>query len=79
MEYGLKLTQVMLLWGADDVDGTVGCERIYHAAGATAPKGVTISELAGIIRGAGLKPIMRDALYRGFSEPDPVGEDAQEV
>ncbi len=79
VEYGLKLAQVMLLWGADDVDGTVVYERIYHAAGATAPKGVTISELAGIIRGAGLKPIMRDALYRDMREYEPVDEDAQEV
>jgi len=79
VEYGLKLAQVMLLWGADDMDGTVGHELIYHAAGASAPKGVTISELAGIIRDAGLKPIMRDALYRDMREFEPVDEDAQEV
>ena len=79
VEFGLKLAQVMLLWGADDMDGTVGCERIYHAAGASAPKGVTIGELAGIIRGAGMKPVMRDALYRDLREFEPVGEDAQEV
>ncbi len=79
VEYGLKLAQVMLFWGADDADGTVGRELIYHAAGAGAPKGVTIGELAGIIRGAGLKPIMRDALYRDMREYEPVGEDAQEV
>ena len=79
VEFGLKLAQVMLLWGADDMDGTVGRELIYHAAGASAPKGVTISELAGIIRGAGLKPVVRDALYRDMREYEPAGEDAQEV
>jgi aminodeoxyfutalosine synthase len=79
VEFGLKLAQVMLLWGADDVDGTVGRERIYHAAGAGAPQGVTIGELAAIIRGAGLKPMVRDALYRDISEYEPAGEDAQKV
>jgi len=62
--YGLQLAQVMLLSGADDLEGTVGEERIYHSAGATSPSGIPLARLAGIIRGAGLRPVLRDALYR---------------
>jgi 2-iminoacetate synthase ThiH len=40
---------------------------------------VTIGELAAIIWGAGLKPMVRDALYRDISEYEPAGEDAQKV
>lgn len=62
--FGLKLAQVMLYSGADDLDGTVGSERIFHAAGAQTPVGVTLDALAAIIKGAGLRPVLRDALYR---------------
>ncbi len=62
--FGLKLAQVMLYSGADDLDGTVGNERIFHAAGAKTPAGVTLDALAAIINGAGLRPVLRDALYR---------------
>jgi aminodeoxyfutalosine synthase len=71
--FGLKLAQVMLRWGADDLDGTVGNERIFHAAGAKTPAGVALSALAGIIKGAGLRAVVRDALYREltkYSEAD---------
>ncbi len=63
IEYGLKLAQVMLLWGADDLDGEVGEERIYHDAGASTPKGVELERLARLVRGAGLAPVLRDAKY----------------
>jgi len=63
IEYGLKLAQVMLLWGADDLDGEVGEERIYHDAGAATPKGVALKRLAQLVRGAGLEPVRRDAKY----------------
>jgi aminodeoxyfutalosine synthase len=71
--FGLKLAQVMLAWGADDLDGTVGHERIFHAAGVTSPSGVALSSLTGIIKAAGLRPVVRDALYRELALHEEAG------
>ena len=60
---GLKIAQLALLFGADDVDGTVVEERITHAAGAETAQGLTKSELMDIIRQAGMLPVQRDTLY----------------
>jgi len=63
VEFGLSLAQVMLSWGADDLDGTIIEEHIYHDAGAKTPQGVTISYLVRLIEEAGFKAVLRDALY----------------
>jgi len=64
---GLKLAQVALSFGADDVDGTVTEERITHAAGAETPEAHTERELVRVIEEAGFEPVRRDTLYRSVA------------
>ena len=59
-----RIAQVALRFGADDVDGTVVEERIYHDAGATTAQSLRRSELLRLIREAGREPFERDTLYR---------------
>jgi len=61
---GEKIAQVALSYGADDLDGTVVHELIYHDAGATTPQGLTVAQLERMIREAGRIPVERDTLYR---------------
>ncbi|RJP69128.1 MAG: aminofutalosine synthase MqnE [Candidatus Abyssobacteria bacterium SURF_17] len=61
---GIKLAQVSLWFGVDDIDGTVVEERITHAAGAETPQGLTVEELKRLIVEAGRVPVERDTLYR---------------
>jgi aminodeoxyfutalosine synthase len=58
-----KIAQIALRFGADDLDGTVIEEKIYHDAGATTPQGMRRSELERLIREAGRVPMERDTLY----------------
>ncbi|MGC8893992.1 MAG: radical SAM protein [candidate division WOR-3 bacterium] len=60
---GPKLTAVALASGADDLDGTVGLERVAHSAGARSPVGLAENEVREIIRWAGGIPVKRDGLY----------------
>jgi len=60
---GPKIAQIALRFGADDIDGTVVEEKIYHDAGATTPQGMRRSELERLIREAGREPVERDTLY----------------
>ena len=60
---GLKPAQLALSFGADDLDGTVTWERIYHMAGATTPEGLSEERLREVIREAGRVPVRRDAFY----------------
>jgi len=59
-----KMAQITLRFGADDIDGTVIEEKIYHDAGATTPQGLRRDQLIRLIREAGREPIERDTLYR---------------
>ncbi len=59
----VPVAQVALVYGADDVDGTVVEEHIYHDAGATTPQEVKRAELVQWIRDAGRVPVERDTLY----------------
>jgi aminodeoxyfutalosine synthase len=59
-----KVAQITLRFGADDIDGTVIEEKIYHDAGATTPQGLRRDELIRLIREAGREPVERDTLYR---------------
>jgi aminodeoxyfutalosine synthase len=61
---GLKMAQILLAYGADDIDGTIVEERIVHMAGAESPLGVAEEELRALIREAGREPVRRDTLYR---------------
>ena len=59
-----KIAQISLRFGADDIDGTVVEEKIYHDAGADTPQGLRRQDLVRLIREAGREPIERDTLYR---------------
>ncbi len=61
---GTKIAQIAQRFGADDLDGTVIEEKIYHDAGATTPQGLRRQELMRLIREAGREPVERDTLYR---------------
>jgi aminodeoxyfutalosine synthase len=59
-----RIAQIALRFGADDIDGTIVEERIYHDAGATTTQGLRRAELLELIRKAGREPVERDTLYR---------------
>jgi aminodeoxyfutalosine synthase len=58
-----KIAQIALRFGADDVDGTIVHETIYHAAGSTSPQGLSREMLVRLIREAGFLPVERDTFY----------------
>ncbi len=60
---GLKTAQVALSFGADDIDGTVVHEKIYHDAGSDSPQELTVQDLRRLIEEAGRVPVERDTLY----------------
>jgi aminodeoxyfutalosine synthase len=60
---GMPLAQVALHFGANDVQGTVVREEIFHAAGARTETEQKIEELVRFIRAAGRTPVQRDTLY----------------
>lgn len=60
---GLKLAQVSLAFGVNDLDGTVVEEKISHAAGVDTGQALTRTELVRVIRAAHRVPVERDTLY----------------
>ncbi len=60
---GIKTAQLALSYGADDIDGTVVHEKIYHDAGSDSPQELTVAELRRLIEEAGRVPVERDTLY----------------
>ena len=50
-------------FGASDLDGTIGLEKIAHAALARSPVGMAEASMVQMIREAGKLPVQRDALY----------------
>ena len=60
---GIGTAQTALDYGADDLDGTVRHELIYHDAGATTPEELTVEQLKELIREAGREPVERDTVY----------------
>ena len=67
---GIKTAQLALSFGADDIDGTVVHEKIYHDAGSDSPQEVTVSELRRLIEEAGRIPTERDTLYHEVVRTD---------
>ena len=65
-----QIAQLALRFGADDVDGTVIEEKIYHDAGATTPQGMRRSDLIRLITEAGRVPFERDTLYRAVTRSE---------
>ena len=66
-----KLAQIAMSFGADDFDGTVVEETIYHMAGASTEQHLTRSELERILREAGYEPVERDTLYNPITSIPP--------
>ena len=60
---GLKLAQVALSYGADDLHGTIVEEKIFHMAGATSPQLQTEADMIKAIREAGRVPVQRNTFY----------------
>jgi aminodeoxyfutalosine synthase len=60
---GLKLAQVALSYGADDLHGTIVEEHIFHMAGAESPQLQTEADMLKAIREAGRTPVQRNTFY----------------
>lgn len=73
---GLKLAQVSLAFGVNDLDGTVVEEKISHAAGVDTGQELSTAELVHVIRAAGRNPVERDTLYEVVRRYDRDGDDA---
>ncbi|HET9673760.1 MAG TPA: aminofutalosine synthase MqnE [Gaiellaceae bacterium] len=60
---GMPMAAVALHFGANDVQGTVVREEIFHAAGARTATEQKVDELVRFVREAGRTPVQRDTLY----------------
>lgn len=60
---GVKTAQTAQFFGANDMDGTVTEEKVYHMAGSHAPDALTIEEIKRQIRAAGRTPVERTTTY----------------
>jgi aminodeoxyfutalosine synthase len=60
---GEATASVGLNFGANDLDGTIGKERIAHAAMAASPAGVARDKMVRSIKDANRVPVERDAVY----------------
>jgi aminodeoxyfutalosine synthase len=60
---GEETAAVGLQYGASDLDGTIGVEKIAHAALASSPLGMARERMVEMIKEAGRIPVERDALY----------------
>jgi aminodeoxyfutalosine synthase len=63
---GLKLAQVALSYGADDLHGTIVEEKIFHMAGAPSPQLQTEAAMIKAIREAGRVPVQRNTFYEAI-------------
>jgi aminodeoxyfutalosine synthase len=61
---GVKTAQTALLCGANDIDGTVTEEKIYHMAGSHSPDALTLGDIRHLITAAGLEPQERNTTYQ---------------
>jgi aminodeoxyfutalosine synthase len=66
---GVEVAQTALWFGADDLDGTVQEETIYHMAGSSTPTSLSTSDIERLICDAGREPIERDTLYNVVRVP----------
>ncbi|NJM55594.1 MAG: aminofutalosine synthase MqnE [Verrucomicrobiae bacterium] len=67
---GVKLAQVALSYGADDIHGTIIEEHIFHMAGAKSPQAQTEAEMVKAIREAGRVPVQRNTFYEPLRQWD---------
>ena len=61
---GVKTAQLAQAFGANDMDGTVVEEKIYHMAGATSPGALTVDRLRHLIEAIGREPVERTTTYQ---------------
>jgi len=61
---GIKTAQTALICGANDIDGTVTEEKIYHMAGSHSPDALALSDIRHLIEAAGLEPQERNTVYQ---------------
>ena len=73
IQLGEKVAQLALSFGADDMDGTIGEEKITHAAGAKTPLQLAKERMEDLISDAGQVPVERDTVYniRRVAEKSP--------
>lgn len=64
---GAEMASIALNFGASDMDGTIGKEKIVHMAGASSPEGLAIDSMKKLIREAGKEPQERDIFYNQIS------------
>ncbi len=76
---GIKTAQVALSFGADDLDGTVVHETIYHEAGAETPQEISVNEIRRLITEAGRIPVERDTLYHRVERSGPRWSSAERI
>ncbi|HQZ41210.1 MAG TPA: aminofutalosine synthase MqnE [Vicinamibacterales bacterium] len=69
---GVEVAQTALWFGADDLDGTVQEETIYHMAGSSTPTALSTGDIERLITDAGREPIERDTLYNVVRVPQLV-------
>jgi aminodeoxyfutalosine synthase len=67
-----SVAQIALRFGANDLDGTVVEEKIYHDAGAKTSEFTPRNELERLIRAAGRVPVERDTLYNPIDRSKPL-------
>jgi aminodeoxyfutalosine synthase len=60
---GVKIAQIAQRFGANDMDGTVIEEKIYHMAGSRSPDSLTEKDLIRLIKAAGRNPVERTTVY----------------
>lgn len=65
---GMKLAQVALSYGADDLHGTIVEEHIFRMAGAGTPQFQPEAALVKAIREAGKVPVQRNTFYEPVRE-----------
>ncbi|HWB30904.1 MAG TPA: aminofutalosine synthase MqnE [Vicinamibacterales bacterium] len=68
---GVDVAQIALWYGANDLDGTVQEERIYHMAGSRTPESLSPAAIRRLIRAAGREPLERDTLYQVIEPSRP--------
>jgi aminodeoxyfutalosine synthase len=70
---GMKLAQVALSYGADDLHGTIIEEHIFHMAGAKSPQLQTQADMLKAIREAGREPVQRNTFYEPLNNSGSPG------
>jgi aminodeoxyfutalosine synthase len=71
---GVDVAQLAQWYGANDMDGTVQEERIYHMAGSRTPEALSTADIRRLIRAAGRDPLERDTLYQVIEAPVSAGD-----